>query len=354
MGVAAGFLMWRDGATGTRGAVDDVMVESARVGEGPFAAIGQFFDRVGDSWNAAAKVEALEKENQQLRQWREQALMLSERMDRYEALLKMPKEAFGAGIDSAGIVSARLVLDVASPFKRTLLANAGADHGVKEGYIVVNENGLVGRVVTVGQRSSRVLLLDDYNARVPVMGIQSRMRAMLSGDASDTPSLETGRVDVAPARLDHRVVGVDNPLRVGERIVTSGDGGLYPRGLLVGFAMHDGEGAWRVDLAISKSAIDFVRIIPFAPLAPPETALIDDEGPRMAPSAVAAAAQVPTSVGLSPTALAATRQPTRPAPPRDANASEDDAAPPVPDATPPPAVAPAPLTGPPPSTTPPT
>ena len=69
-------------------------------------------------------------------------------------------------------------VDSEAAFVRTLLANAGADHGVRVGYIAVNENGLVGRVVSVGRRSARVLMLDDYNSRIPVMGEASRVRAV--------------------------------------------------------------------------------------------------------------------------------------------------------------------------------
>jgi rod shape-determining protein MreC len=219
----------------------------------------------------------LEKRNQQLLTWRETALALSERLERYEALLNMPAEAYGVGANVKGAVSARLILDPGGPFKRTLLANAGVDHGVKRGFVAVNENGLVGRVVTLGKRSSRVLMLDDYNSHVPVMGLQSRARAMLNGDASREPKLTTGQVEFESPRLEHQVP--EGRLREGERIVTSGDGGVFPRGVLVGFATRDGSGAWRVQLAAASKPIDFVRLVPYTAGETPEQAPVADAGP---------------------------------------------------------------------------
>ena len=143
VGVGVAFLVMRGDGSGAAG-VDDVTAEGMRAGSGPAAATGRFFKRVGDAWSAGERIERLEKENQQLRQWRETALALSERMERYETLLKMPPEAFGVGTHMQDAVSARLILDAGGPFKRTLLANAGADHGVHKGYVAVNENGLVG------------------------------------------------------------------------------------------------------------------------------------------------------------------------------------------------------------------
>ena len=106
-----------------------------------------------------------------------------ERNARYEELLRMPADTFGEGADVEHSIAAQLVLDSGGPFMRTLVANAGEAHGVHVGFIAVNENGLIGRVVSVGQRSSRVLMLDDYNSRIPVMGEASRVRAVLAGQA---------------------------------------------------------------------------------------------------------------------------------------------------------------------------
>lgn len=335
------FVSLRDDNGGAPGAVeragDDAASGALRATSGPFTAIGGFFQRVGDSWDAAAKVEKLREENQQLQLWRDQALMLAERMERYETLLKMPPETFGVGADIAGSVSARLVLDSGGPFKRTLLANAGGEHGVKRDYIVINENGLVGRVVAAGQRSSRVLMLDDFNSRVPVMGIQSRVRALLAGDASTTPTLETGAIDITPPRLDFQVP--ENALREGERIVTSGDGGVFPRGVLVGFAAKTRDGKWRVRLSAAAKPIDFVRIVPFATPQGPEL-VIQAAQPGAPPPVLSFGDLAPSPAAAIPAPVrpAFTPPPAPPPPPRPRitlGPDEDEGAPPAPDTAPP-------------------
>ncbi|MEZ5956594.1 MAG: rod shape-determining protein MreC [Hyphomonadaceae bacterium] len=247
---------------------DEGAATAGRVATGPARAGEGFFDRLFGGWNSAARIEELEAENRELQAWRDLAERLAERNRRYEALLRMPADTFGEGADIDNSIAAQLVLDSGGPFMRTLVANAGDLHGVKVGYIAVNENGLVGRVVSVGQHSSRVLMLDDYNSRIPVMGESSRVRAVLAGQATRRPELSLYPYQLQAPRMDF-IVGAQS-LREGERVITSGDGGLYPRGISVGVAQRQGDGSWRVSLAASQQPIDFVRIIPFIPVDPPE------------------------------------------------------------------------------------
>jgi rod shape-determining protein MreC len=256
---------------------DDAAAAAARAAGGPVRASGDFFEDVGRMWNSAARIEALEKENRDLMAWRAMAERLAERNARYEALLRMPPDAFGEGADIENSIAAQLVLDSGGPFTRTLVANAGADHGVHVGFIAVNERGLVGRVVSVGRRSARVLMLDDYNSRIPVMGEASRVRAVLAGQATQRPDLILRPFELQAPRLDF-IVGAHS-LREGERMVTSGDGGLYPRGINVGEARRGSDGVWRVALAATRGAVDFVRIIPYVGVETPEEAPVEEAGP---------------------------------------------------------------------------
>jgi rod shape-determining protein MreC len=269
---------------------------------------------------------------------------LAERNRRYESLLRMPPETFGEGADIENSIAAQLVLDSGGPFMRTLVANAGLLHGVKVGYIAVNENGLVGRVVSVGQHSSRVLMLDDYNSRIPVMGEASRVRAVLAGQATRRPELSLYPYQLQAPRMDF-VVGAQS-LREGERVITSGDGGLYPRGIQVGVANRQRDGSWRVSLAASQQPIDFVRIIPFMPIdAPEDTADPGATPPLGSSSSVAVIGREtmppPPTVASAAPAPPPPRPRPRPAPQTETPvqtppAQQQEAPPPVePPATPP-------------------
>lgn len=306
---------------------DDTAAAAGRVATGPVRTGENFFQRIGGMWGATERVEQLERENHELEQWRELAQRLAERNARYEALLRMPADAFGEGADIENSIAAQLVLDSGGPFTRTLVANAGADHGVRTGYIAVNENGLIGRVVSVGRRSSRVLMLDDYNSRIPVMGEASRVRAVLAGQATRPPELITHPYQLQAPRMDF-IVGAQS-LREGERVITSGDGGLFPRGIPVGVARRQNDGSWRVALAAAQQPIDFVRLIPFVGVIAPESEPVETEGPPLAAgSAVAVVGR--QTMAPPPTAPSMAPPPAveRPRPQQQPQAQPANAAPP--------------------------
>jgi rod shape-determining protein MreC len=291
---------------------DDAAAAAGRAATGPARAGEGFFDRLFGGWNAASRIEELERENRELQAWRDLAERLAERNRRYEALLRMPPDAFGEGADIENSIAAQLVLDSGGPFMRTLVANAGELHGVKVGYIAVNENGLVGRVVSVGQHSSRVLMLDDYNSRIPVMGDASRVRAVLAGQATRRPELSLYPYQLQAPRMDF-IVGAQS-LREGERVITSGDGGLYPRGIPVGIARRERDGSWRVALAAAQQPIDFVRLIPFVPVEPPEDTATPGETPPLGSSSsvsVIGRETMPPPPAASPPASAQRERPRR-------------------------------------------
>lgn len=309
---------------------DEGAATAGRVATGPARAGESFFDRLFGGWNSAARIEELEAENRELQAWRDLAARLAERNRRYEALLRMPPDTFGEGADIENSIAAQLVLDSGGPFMRTLVANAGELHGVKVGYIAVNENGLVGRVVSVGQHSSRVLMLDDYNSRIPVMGESSRVRAVLAGQATRRPELSLYPYQLQAPRMDF-VVGAQS-LREGERVITSGDGGLYPRGISVGVARRERDGSWRVSLAASQQPIDFVRIIPFVPIDSPEDTADPNATPPLGSSSSVAVIGRET-MQAPPTVPTATPAPPRPRPRQ--TAQNAPAAPTPPAQTPP-------------------
>jgi rod shape-determining protein MreC len=147
------------------------------------------------------------------------------------------------------MVAARVVTDSRGPFANSRLANAGRERGVRAGNPVMSENGLVGRVVGVTEGVSRVLLLTDIAARTPVMIDRTNARAILRGDGGPNPRLDYMR-------------GKD-PAREGDRVLTSGDGGVLPRGLPVGVAVKGLDGRWRVALASDAAPVDYVRILLF-------------------------------------------------------------------------------------------
>jgi rod shape-determining protein MreC len=222
-----------------------------------------FVIRFGPDRVAEAKIAALEAEVRDLVRWREAAETMALRMDRYERLLDLVGETQGQS------VTARVVAEVEGPFAASRIVNAGAANGVREGFAVINENGLVGRVVRVGEYTSRVLLVTDFSSRIPVMGSNSQDRALLVGDRGEGARL------IEPETPDK--------ITEGEVWVTSGDDGQTPMGLKVGRARRvDGE--WRLDLAMRDDPVDFVRLVPPPDFAKPETVPPEEAGAESSPN----------------------------------------------------------------------
>ncbi|HEX2802176.1 MAG TPA: rod shape-determining protein MreC [Phenylobacterium sp.] len=192
---------------------------------------------------AASENRRLKAELKEMRQWRDVAIALRETNERYRVLLGLRTDP------PIPMAAARIVTDSRGPFANTRLADAGSEKGVKAGNPVMSENGLVGRVIGVANGASRVLLLTDIASRTPVMMDRTNARAILTGDGGPNP-----RLDYLRGR---------EPVREGDRVLTSGDGGVIPRGLPVGTAVKGLDGRWRVVLASDRSAIDFVRILLF-------------------------------------------------------------------------------------------
>ncbi len=211
-------------------------------------------ENIGPWWTRqfelAEENRQLQQEVAELRAWRDVAQSLQETNSRYRDALNLQGPTVGQRI------TAWSVADQSSDFVRSRLIGAGRAQGVAPGYPVVNVYGLIGRTVEVGENSTRVILLTDFNSRISVMADRSNARALLVGDNSEFP------------RLDY--LGRTPDLREGDRIVTSGDDNVMPRGLPVGEARQDRDGRWRVVPYSRAAPVDLVWIWPFQPVLAPE------------------------------------------------------------------------------------
>lgn len=227
----------------TRGVADQVLTPVGDALSAPGRWTGSGVDAIRGYFFAVSENRRLKAELKEMDQWRAVALALRNENDRYRTLLGLKTDP------PIPMVAARVVTDSRGPFADTRLANAGTEKGVKVGNPVMSENGLVGVIIGVTKGASRILLLTDTASKVPVMIDRTNARAILTGDGGPNPKLEYLR-------------GID-PVKEGDRIMTSGDGGMLPRGLPVGTAVKGLDGRWRVVLASDKSPIDFVRILMF-------------------------------------------------------------------------------------------
>lgn len=183
----------------------------------------------------------LMEENARLREWYQTAMVLDAENKSLRDLLNVTPDPQNR------YITARILSDSNGAFMRSVTVSAGTGNGVKKGQAVLAGDGLVGRVVEAGQKISRVLLLTDVNSRVPVLLENSLQHAILAGNNSDT------------AELLH--LPSDTRVENGTRLITSGQGGIFPYGVPVGKVVTDKAGDMRVVLFAEISNLLHVRII---------------------------------------------------------------------------------------------
>ncbi len=183
----------------------------------------------------------LRRELQQMKAWKEAALQLEQENAR---LLDLNNVRLDARLS---YVTGVVLADSGSPFRQSVLLNIGARDGIVDGWAAMDGLGLVGRVSGVGARTSRVILLTDSNSRVPVTIQPSGQNALMVGNNSALPPLEF---------LDNA-----EQVRPGDRVVSSGDGGVFPPGLLVGTVVQGTDRRLRVRLAADYERLEYLRVL---------------------------------------------------------------------------------------------
>ncbi|AQS49099.1 MULTISPECIES: rod shape-determining protein MreC [Thioclava] len=224
----------------------------------------------------------LRRELQQMKAWKEAAVQLEQQNAK---LLAQNKVRLDPKLTS---VSGRVLADSGSPFRKSVLLNVGKRDGIVDGWATMDGLGLVGRISGVGSSTSRVLLLTDASSRIPVTIPASGQNAILAGDNSPYPFVDF---------LEH-----PDRVRPGDRVISSGDGGVFPAGLLVGQVFQGRDKRLRVRLAADYERLDFLRVLRSHPaerienaggLIAPDPKVIEQEAAEKARAEAAAGALEP-------------------------------------------------------------
>ena len=183
----------------------------------------------------------LRRELQQMKSWKEAALQLEQENAR---LLDLNSVRLDPRLTHVtGVVMA----DSGSPYRQSVLLNVGRRDGVLDGWATMDGLGLVGRISGVGENASRVILLTDTTSRIPAVIQPSGQNAIVVGDNTRSPPLDF----------------LENPdlVRPGDRVVSSGDGGVFPAGLVIGQVAEDPGGRLRVRLSADYERLEFLRVL---------------------------------------------------------------------------------------------
>lgn len=226
---------------GVRMGATDFMAPAIAVVNRPFQMAADYLNAVTGIAQLQTEVTQLRGENARLREWRDAALNLQSENKRLADLLKLQLP------EPTGYISARVISDAGNTFAKSVLILAGQPQGLLKGQAVLSGDGLIGRVIESGEKASRILLLTDINSRVPILVEGTETRAILAGQNHPYPL------------LDH--LPPDHKIQAGQRVVTSGNGGMFLSGLPVGRTFLDEHGQVYVQLYADLEALSYVRII---------------------------------------------------------------------------------------------
>ena len=247
----ATFLVWRIDSPRVerfRAQVTDGIVPNFDWAMAPVTGTVNLF-RDYQSYNRIAEQnQELRRELRKMQAWKEAALQLEQENARLLDLNSVnldPRLTFITGV---------VLADSGSPFRQSVLLNVGARDGLVDGWATMDGIGLVGRISGVAKNTSRVILLTDASSRIPVTIQPSGQRAIVAGDNSATPPIDF----------------IENPdlVRPGDRVVSSGDGAVFPAGLVVGQVATDPGGRLRVRLAADYERLKFLRVLRSHPTEP--------------------------------------------------------------------------------------
>lgn len=204
-----------DGPLGAvRGAFQTVTTPVRLVGSAitmPFQGLGNIFSNLTAD---QATLSELQAENDELRSRNAELEEAEQTATRLQGLLDL-QSSYNLQSTAAHIISGS-----SDSWSSTVTIDKGTSSGLSVGMPVTSSSGVIGQIVECGATSSTVLLVTDESSSVSAMVQSSRAQGMLDGSAA-------GEV-----RLD--MIRTDQTVEVGDIVVTSGLGGVFPKGLPLG------------------------------------------------------------------------------------------------------------------------
>ena len=124
--------------------------------------------------------------------------------------------------------------------------NAGTNHGVLNDMTLVNERGLIGKIISTSKNNSKAILINDPNSSIPVKTLENNFYAVVSGDGK---------------YLKSSFIKGDSKPKIGDLIVTSGSTKTYPRDVLVGKVIKVNDDNFVILPYVNFDDLGFVQVV---------------------------------------------------------------------------------------------
>lgn len=162
--------------------------------------------------------------------------------------------------------AARIISGSVDTWSSTVTIDKGTSSGVNAGMPVTASSGVVGQVIESGLNSSTVRLMTDENSSISAMIQSSRVQGMLAGSV-------TGQLSLT-------LIGSDQTVEVGDVVVTSGLGGVFPKGLPLGevTSVESAPGALYLDIIVEpfSHAENYEEVLVITSLTEEQRATAED------------------------------------------------------------------------------
>lgn len=225
--------------------------------------VGRMILPVSGAWRSVRELSAIRRQNQvlaldnsRLRGQLRRMEGLKDENDRLRAMVGFKEK------HDYTLLSARVVARSVNEWQSAVIINKGSAEGIAKNMAVVESSGLVGKTITVTKHASKVLLLIDRRCAVGVKVLESNESGLTEGAEGSS----------VPLRYLDRAAKV----KVDDEVITSGLGGVFPPGIMVGWILEIDKPSLSVEKNVTiKPAVDFnrldeVMVIRNSPPLPPD------------------------------------------------------------------------------------
>ena len=193
----------------------DVISPISRIVSSPAKVTVDTINYFNDLRNFERENYKLKQEIKRLKKWQTIAIQNSRENRAYKKLLNSTSDTFKV-LKTASVIS-----QSPSIYSKTVIINAGSNYGIKDNHAVINERGLVGKIISVSKNNSKVLLINDQNSSVPVTVFGKEIFAIMKGSSD-------GKYLISSFVKDEK------KFKKGDILLTSGNGNIFPKDTLVG------------------------------------------------------------------------------------------------------------------------
>ena len=214
----------------------------------PFqASVQSAVSNIKNLWNSYIFLIDVKEENNRLKQQiLDMEEKLSEHIENSVQFRRLRDQMLFARKNPLEKIYAEIIGESSDNAHNIRFINRGSNQKVQRNYIVIRKEGLVGRIHSVSPFQSSVQLMIDHRNRVPALIQRNRVRGLIYG---------------TQAGIEMRQINQHAKIKIGDRVISSGLGGLYPKGILIGWVSeirHQQHELFKT--AILESAVDFNSI----------------------------------------------------------------------------------------------